>query len=47
MREVFLKKIYSFDDFNQTYDILYFKTGQKNKSAIMDDIASGEVLYEV
>lgn len=33
--------------FEQAYDILYFKTGQSNNSAIMEDISKGEVLYEV
>lgn len=44
--EDFLKKVVSFDDFNQGYDILYFKTGQRNLNAIMDDIENGELLYE-
>ena len=44
--EKFLTRIYSYDDFNQAYDILYFKTGQKNNSAIMNDIACGEIIYE-
>lgn len=35
-----------FDDFNQAYDLLYFKTGTKNDELIMDQIAKGEVLYE-
>ena len=41
----FLTQIYSFDDFNQTYDILYFKTGEKQTSSIMTDINKGEVIY--
>lgn len=41
----FLNRLYAFDDFNQSYDILYFKTGSKNDSAIMKDIEKGEVLY--
>ncbi len=45
--EEFLKKVYSYNDFEQAYDILYFKTGQSNNSAIMEDISKGEVLYEV
>lgn len=44
--ETFLRKVYSFDDFNQSYDILYFRTGQRNNSAIMNDIDQGELLYE-
>ena len=41
----FLNSIYSFDNFDQTYDILYFKTGIKYKAAIMDDIQNGEIIY--
>lgn len=44
--ERFLEKVYSFDEFSQSYDILYFKTGKVNDSAIMDDINKGELLYE-
>lgn len=42
----FARQLYAFDDFSQDYDILYFKTGSKNKSLIMTDIDKGEVLYE-
>lgn len=41
----FLEKLSSFDEYKQTYDVLYFKTGEKNKSLIMNDIEKGEVLY--
>ena len=41
----FLEQIYSFDDHKQAYDLLYFKTGDKDQSRIMDDIDKGEVLY--
>lgn len=41
----FTKKIYKFDDFDQAYDILYFRTGVKNNSPILNDINKGEVLY--
>ncbi len=44
--ENFLKKVYSYDDFNQSYDILYFKSNQNNNSAIMNDIDQGVLLYE-
>lgn len=45
--ENFLKQVYSYDDFRQSYDILYFKSGQKYKdSLIMDNIGLGELLYE-
>lgn len=43
--ENFLKQIYSYDDFSQSYDVLYFKTGSTKKSLIMDNISNGEVLY--
>ena len=42
----FTQQLYAFDDYSQAYDILYFKTGSKNKSLIMNDIHKGEVLYE-
>ena len=42
----FTQQLYSFDDHAQAYDILYFKTGSKNNSLIMEDISKGEVLYE-
>lgn len=33
------------NDRYQRYDVLYFKTGTKNNSVIMNDIDNGEVLY--
>lgn len=44
--ERFLTKVFSFDDFKQAYDILYFKSGQNNSSAILEDIQKGVVLYD-
>ncbi len=44
--EQFLSKVYSFSNFEQAYDILYFRNGSMNNSAIMDDIEKGEVIYE-
>ena len=41
----FLDRLSSFGDFNQTYDVLYFKIGANNHSLIMSDIEKGEVLY--
>lgn len=41
----FLDRLSSYDDYNQTYDVLYFKTGGNHKSFIMNDIEKGEVLY--
>lgn len=42
----FSDQLAMFDDFNQTYDLLYFKTGKAYDGLIMDRIAEGEVLYE-
>ena len=44
--ERFARQLYSFDDHNQSYDILYFKSGTREKSEILDNINNGEVLYE-
>ncbi len=44
--ECFARQLYSFDDHNQAYDILYFKEGGKNNDLILRDINKGEVLYE-
>ena len=44
--ERFARQLYSFDDNLQAYDILYFKTGTKEGSPIMNSINRGEVLYE-
>lgn len=41
----FAKQLYAFDDYNQAYDLLYFKTGSKDHSALMNDIRHGEELY--
>ena len=43
--ERFLTQVFSFDDFRQAYDILYFKTGSRNNGGIMREIENGEVLY--
>jgi predicted nucleotidyltransferase len=42
----FYRQLILFDDLNQAYDVLYFKTGKKDTSLIMQEIESGEVLYE-
>lgn len=44
--ERFLKQVYSYNDFQQAYDILYFKSGKKCQSPIIEDINRGEVIYE-
>ena len=41
----FADKLAEFDDFLQSYDILYFKSGKKDNSAILAEINKGEVLY--
>lgn len=41
----FLNKISAYDDFSQTYDILYFRSGKNYTDGIMVDIEQGEVLY--
>lgn len=44
--ERFVRRLYSFDNHAQAYDLLYFRTGAINKSRIMDDIDKGEIVYE-
>ena len=44
--ERFVRKLYSFDNHAQGYDLLYFKTGSVKKSPIMEEINRGEVVYE-
>ena len=41
----FVDKIYSFDNYWQSYDMLYFRTGVRDKSPILNDISEGEVIY--
>ncbi|MBO4846652.1 MAG: nucleotidyltransferase domain-containing protein [Lachnospiraceae bacterium] len=41
----FAGQLYSFDDYNQGYDILYFKSGKNYTESIMNDIEKGEVIY--
>ncbi len=41
----FAGQLYAFDDYNQGYDILYFKSGKDYSGGIMNDIESGEVIY--
>ena len=41
----FADRLSEYDDFLQRYDILYFKTGKKDDSAILAEINRGEVLY--
>ncbi len=41
----FADRLAMYDDFNQSYDLLYFKSDENYKEAIMDEIEKGEVLY--
>ena len=41
----FAGRLYAFDNFRQAYDILYFRTGRKDTSLIMDEISRGETIY--
>ena len=41
----FINKLASYDNFEQAYDVLYFKEGKKDNSAILLEIDKGEVLY--
>lgn len=41
----FVNKLASYDNFEQAYDVLYFKEGKKDNSAILLEIDKGEVLY--
>ena len=41
----FTHQLYRFDDFAQTYDILYFRSGSANDSFIRREIDKGEVIY--
>lgn len=42
---VFAESLYSFDDHNQAYDLLYFKSGTKRTGHLYDEIEKGETLY--
>lgn len=42
----FYDQLIWFDNLNQAYDVLYFKSGKKDTSPIMREIDQGEVLYE-
>ena len=41
----FTRKLYQFDDFSQSYDIIYFQSNKKYTSKIADDIENGELIY--
>ena len=42
----FYDQLIWFDDLNQAYDVLYFRSGKKDTSPIMREIDRGEVLYD-
>ena len=41
----FTSSLYRFDNFGQTYDLLYFQNGKDYDCSIMEDINQGEVVY--
>ena len=41
----FTHQLYRFDDYSQSYDILYFKTGSSDNSFIRQEINKGAVIY--
>ena len=41
----FTDQLYQFDDYEQAYDLLYFRSGKKYHEAIMQDIQNGELIY--
>lgn len=41
----FLDKLYRYDDFSESYDILYFKDSYTDNSAIMQQIQNGVLIY--
>ena len=44
--ERFARQLSLFDNHSQNYDLLYFKSDTKDKSAILEEIKKGEVVYE-
>ena len=42
----FTHQIYGYNDFSQTYDVLYFRSGEKDDTLLMDEIKRGALLYE-
>ena len=42
----FADRLASYDDYSQTYDILYYKDGDNGHDAILDEIAQGQLIYE-
>lgn len=43
--ERFARRMYSFDNHAQAYDILYFRSGSGDSSPILHEISRGEELY--
>lgn len=43
--KAFTRQLYRYDDYAQTYDILYFKTGSDANSFLREEIEKGEVIY--
>ncbi len=42
----FTRQLYRFNDHAQSYDILYFKSGQTRDDFLMSEINKGELIYE-
>ena len=42
----YFRQLFLFDNHSQNYDLLYFKSDTKDKSAILEEIKKGEVVYE-
>ena len=41
----FASSLYRFDNFGQTYDLLYFQNGKDYDCSVMEEINQGEVVY--
>ncbi len=41
----FTSALYRFDDFSQSYDLLYFQNGKDHNDYIMRDIKQGKIVY--
>lgn len=41
----FISELNSFNDYAESYDVLYFQDGKVNNSSVMDDINEGVLIY--
>lgn len=44
--KAFYDQLILYDNLDQAYDVLYFRSGKKDTSPIMREIDQGEILYE-